>query len=124
MRHNKDMDDAKRLSLLEEYLSSTSFKTTFEREKGLHKGAISKWLRNFAIEDKPQIVKVVVPMSTDTDNQIVLDPDSEIARLRQELKAKELELKRVSMARDAYEKMIEIAEEKYAIPIRKNSGAK
>lgn len=124
MRQNKDMDDAKRLSILQEYLSSPSLKTTFERERGLHKGAISNWLRNFAIEDKPQLVKIVVPMSTDNDSQVMLDPDSEIARLRQELKAKDLELKRVTMARDAYEKMIEIAEEKYAIPIRKNSDAK
>lgn len=124
MRHNKDMDDAKRLSILQEYLTSSSLKTPFEREKGLHKGAISNWLRNFAIEDKAQIVKVVVPMSTDNDSQHLLDPDSEIALLRQELKAKELELKRATMARDAYEKMIEIAEQKYAIPIRKNSDAK
>lgn len=118
------MDDAKRLALLEEYLSSASLKTTFEKEKGLSRGSISSWLRNFAIEDKPQIVKVVLPMSTDNDNRMMVDPDSEIARLRQELKAKDLELKRVTMARDAYEKMIEIAEEKYAIPIRKNSDAK
>ena len=44
--------------------------------------------------------------------------------MRQELKVKELELKRATMARDAYERMIVIAEEKYAIPIRKNSDAK
>ena len=124
MRHNKDMDDAKRLSILQEYLSSSSLKEPFEREKGIGKGSISRWLRIFAIEDKPQTVKVVLPMNTENDSKIVTDSDSEIARLRQELKAKDLELKRVTMARDAYEKMIEIAEEKYAIPIRKNSDAK
>lgn len=118
------MDDAKRLSLLEEYLSSTSLKTTFEREKGLHKGAISNWLRNFAIEDKPTPAKVTLPMSKETEILELVNPDDELVRLRQELKAKELELKRVTMARDAYERMIVIAEEKYAIPIRKNSDAK
>lgn len=118
------MDDAKRLSLLEEYLSSTSLKTTFEREKGLHKGAISNWLRNFAIEDKPTLAKVTLPMSKETEILELVNPDDELVRLRQELKAKELELKRVTMARDAYERMIVIAEEKYAIPIRKNSDAK
>ncbi|MGM9772939.1 MAG: hypothetical protein ACI3YU_09870 [Segatella copri] len=52
------------------------------------------------------------------------DPAEEIRLLKLALKKKELELKQATMARDAYEKMIEIAETKYAIPIRKNSGAK
>ena len=118
------MDDSKRLSLLEEYLSSTLLKTTFEKEKGLAKGSISRWLISFAIEDKPTIVNVALPMSKENDKTELLNPDDEIVRLRQELKAKELELKRATMARDAYERMIVIAEEKYAIPIRKNSDAK
>ena len=118
------MDDSKRLSLLEEYLSSTLLKTTFEKEKGLAKGSISRWLTSFAIEDKPTIVKVALPMSKENDKTELLNPDDEIVRLRQELKAKEQELKLATMARDAYERMIVIAEEKYAIPIRKNSDAK
>ena len=124
MRQNKRRDDSKRLSLLEEYLSSTLLKTTFEKEKGLTKGSISRWLSSFAIEDKPTIVKVALPMSKENDKTELLNPDDEIVRLRQELKAKEQELKLATMARDAYERMIVIAEEKYAIPIRKNSDAK
>lgn len=124
MRQNKRRDDSKRLSLLEEYLSSTLLKTTFEKEKGLAKGSISRWLTSFAIEDKPTIVKVALPMSKENDKTELLNPDDEIVRLRQELKAKEQELKLATMARDAYERMIVIAEEKYAIPIRKNSDAK
>ena len=124
MRQNKRRDDSKRLSLLEEYLSSTLLKTTFEKEKGLAKGSISRWLTSFAIEDKPTIVKVALPMSKENDKTELLNPEDEIVRQRQELKAKELELKRATMARDAYERMIVIAEEKYAIPIRKNSDAK
>ena len=124
MRQNKRRDDSKKLSLLEEYLSSTLLKTTFEKEKGLAKGSISRWLTCFAIEDKPTIVKVALPMSKENDKTELLNPDDEIVRLRQELKAKEMELKRATMARDAYERMIVIAEEKYAIPIRKNSDAK
>ena len=124
MRQNKRRDDSKRLSLLEEYLSSTLSKTTFEKEKGLTKGSISRWLTSFAIEDKPTIVNVALPMSKGNDKTELLNPDDEIVRLRQELKAKEQELKLATMARDAYERMIVIAEEKYAIPIRKNSDAK
>ena len=124
MRQNKRRDDSKKLSLLEEYLSSTLLKTTFEKEKGLAKGSISRWLTSFAIEDKPTIVKVALPMSKENDKTELLNPDDEIVRLRQELKAKEQELKLATMARDAYERMIVIAEEKYAIPIRNNSDAK
>ena len=124
MREYKNMNDAKRLSLLEEYLSSALSKSSFEKEKGLSKSSISSWLRTFAIEDKPIVVKVALPMSEETDKTALLNPEDEIVRLKQELKAKEIELRRVTMARDAYDRMTEIAEEKYAIPIRKNSDAK
>lgn len=62
-------------------------------------------------------------MSKANDKTELLNPDDEIVRLRQEHKIKELELKRATMARDAYERMIVIAEEKYVIPIRKSSGS-
>ena len=48
----------------------------------------------------------------------------EIALLRQELRSKSLDLKRTEIARDAYERMIVLAEERYGIPIRKKSDAK
>lgn len=48
----------------------------------------------------------------------------EITRLKQELRSKSLDLKRAEMARDAYERMIVLAEDRYGIPIRKKSDAK
>ena len=48
----------------------------------------------------------------------------EIDRLKQELRLKSIDLKRTEMARDAYERMIVLAEERYGIPIRKKSDAK
>ena len=48
----------------------------------------------------------------------------EIERLKQDLRLKSLDLKRTEMARDVYERMIVLAEERYGIPIRKKSGAK
>ena len=124
MRNKNQMDDAQRLSLLHEYLSSSSSKSSFEKEKGLSRKSISYWLRKFALEDKPHVLKIVMPMGSDNKSLSLLDPNEEIARLHKELISKELELKRVTMARDAYEKMVELAEEKYGIPIRKNSDAK
>ena len=75
------MDDSKRLSLLEEHLSSTLLKTTFEKGKGLAKGSISRWLISFATEDKPTIVKVASPLSKENDKTELLNPADALVRL-------------------------------------------
>ena len=118
------MTDEKRLVLLKEYLSSGKKTSVFEREKGLSNGIISKWLRIFASEDKP-----ASPVMQDLSMYMKKDPDNEdllqeIARLKEELRSKSRDLKRAEMARDVYERMIVVAEERYGIPIRKKSGAK
>ena len=124
MRDNRGMTDEKRLALIQEYLSSGKSKYQFEREKGITKCSISYWLRIFAIEDKPDVVihqPAVTDMKKDPDKEELLQ---EISRLKQELRSKSLELKRTEMARDVYERMIVLAEERYGIPIRKKSDAK
>ena len=124
MRAYSGMNDERRLSYIQLYLASNQTKSEFEKENGLGRDCISKWLRTFAIEDKTASVTLTPPMSTlQTENKSE-DPEEEIRLLKLALKKKELELKQATMARDAYKKMIEIAETKYAIPIRKNSGAK
>lgn len=124
MRTYLGMNDERRLGYLQLYLASNLTKQEFEKENGLGRDSISKWLRIFAIEDKTTSVTLTPSMSTLPTNKESASPEDELRRLRLELKTKELELKRATMARDAYEKMIEIAEQKYAIPIRKNSDAK
>ena len=124
MRQVMEMTDEKRLALLNEYLFSGKSKRRFEKEKGLWNGCISRWLRIFAVEDKlvdsdPQAA--VTDMKKDPDKEELLQ---EIDRLKQELRLKSLDLKRTEMARDAYERMIVLAEERYGIPIRKKSDAK
>ena len=124
MRKAKEMTDEKRLALLNEYLSSDKSKNAFEKEKGLSQHCISNWIRTFAVEDKPVVQlpqAAVTDMKRDPDKEELLQ---EIDRLKQELRLKSLDLKRTEMARDAYERMIVLAEERYGIPIRKKSGAK
>ena len=124
MRNNRGMTDEKRMVLLKEYLSSGMSKRRFEKEKGLSDGCILNWIRTFAVEDKPVVLMpqaIAMGMSKDPDKEELLQ---EIARLKQELRLKSLDLKRMEMARDAYERMIVLAEERYGIPIRKKSGAK
>ena len=124
MRQVGEMTDEKRLALVEEYLSSGMPKSRFEKENGLSDGCISYWIRTFAVEDN---AVVIVPQSAVTDMK--RDPDKEellqeIAHLKQELRSKSIDLKRMEMARDAYERMIVLAEQRYGIPIRKKSDAK
>ena len=121
----------KRMALLQEYLSSNKTKVSFERENGLSNSTIYRWLRIFAIEDKPAVQprKVAVLPRQTVETEMKKDPDNEdllqeIARLKEELRSKSLDLKRAEMARDVYERMIIVAEERYGIPIRKKSGAK
>ena len=98
-------------------------KSRFERENGLSDGSILNWIRIFAVENNPLISSqvAVTDMRKDPDKEELLQ---EIARLKQELRCKSIDLKRTEMARDAYERMIVLAEERYGIPIRKKSDAK
>ena len=118
------MTDEKRMALLYEYLSSDQSRASFEKEKGLTHSTIYRWLRIFAVEDKPAVQSrqtAETEMKKDPDNEDLLQ---EIARLKEELRSKSLDLKRAEMARDVYERMIVMAEERYGIPIRKKSDAK
>ena len=124
MRKRSLLSNEEKLSLLKEYLSVGISKMSYEKEKGLTHGTISNWLRTFALEDN---AVVIMPQSAVTDMK--KDPDKEellreIAQLKQELRSKSIDLKRTEMARDAYERMIVLAEERYGLPIRKKSGAK
>ena len=123
MRQVREMTDEKRLSFVEEYLSSGKSRNAFEKEKGLSQHCISNWIRTFAVEDKSLLSShvAVTDMKKDPDKEELLQ---EIDRLKQELRLKSIDLKRTEMARDAYERMIVLAEERYGIPIRKKSDAK
>ena len=124
MRQSGELTDEKRLEIIEEYLSSGKSKWAFSKEKGLGNSRLSNWLRIFAVEENPVMSKsqeAVTDMKKDPDKEELLQ---EIARLKQELRSKSIDLKRTEMARDAYERMIVLAEERYGIPIRKKSGAK
>ena len=131
MRDNRGMTDEKRMALLQEYLSSDLSRASFEQEKGLSHSSIYRWLRIFAVADKPALQprKVAVQSLQTVVTEMKKDPDKEdllqeITRLKEELRSKSLDLKRAEMARDVYERMIVMAEERYGIPIRKKSGAK
>ena len=123
MRKRRRWTNEERLSLITEYFRSGKSIWAFSEEKGLGHSRLSDWLRIFAVENKPVLSTqaAVTDMKKDPDKEELLQ---EIDRLKQELRFKSLDLKRTEMARDAYERMIVLAEERYGIPIRKKSGAK
>lgn len=90
----------------------------FEREKGLKRTTISRWLRIFGIEDKPS------PIMSKKLSQTEQELHDRIHELERKIKSLEVELKQSNMSRDAYDCMIDLAEKTYNIPVRKNSGAK
>ena len=99
MRQVREMTDEKRLAFVEEYLSSGKSKNAFEKEKGLSQHCISNWIRTFAVEDNAVVIMpqtAVTDMKKDPDKEELLQ---EIARLKQELRSKSVDLKRTEMAR-------------------------
>ena len=98
MRDNRGMTVEKRMALLQEYLSSDKTKVSFEREKGLSNSTIYRWLRIFAVADKPalqprkvavqSLQTVVTEMKKDQDKEDLLQ---EIVRLKEELRSKSLD---------------------------------
>ena len=118
MRKNRKFTDELRLSYLEEYLNSSLNCNQFEKEKGLTRTSIRRWLRIFGIDDKPS------PIMSNKLNQTEQELHDKIQELEKQLKSLKIELKQSNMARDAYNCMIDLAEETYNIKVRKNSDAK
>ena len=85
-----------------------------ERATGLSKSTICRRIANFALENTEQDMP-----QTDKKTTLVTDQDAQ-ARI-EELEAK---LRKAELARDAYDEMINVAEAKFNIPIRKKAGAK
>lgn len=118
MREYRKYSKEECLCYLEEYLSSSFTQSHFEREKGLKRTTIQRWLRIFGLEDKPS------PVMSKKLSQTEQELHDQIYELEKRIKSLEAELKRSNMARDAYDCMIDLAEKTYNIPVRKNSDAK
>ena len=119
MSRNRKFSKEERKSYVMEYLSSPLTKRCFEKEKGLSYNTIRYWLRIFAIEDKP--TPIIMSKESSMNEQ---ELSREINALRQEVKRLKAELKYSNMACEAYDHMIDLAEETYNIKVRKNSDAR
>ncbi len=122
MRKNKKIDDHIRLEILNSYLHGTKGKYTLEKENGISIGSIRHWLRIFGLEDKPLPFQMKAKEVSTSEDDICSEED--ITSLKLRIKQLESDLKRAEMARDVYNCMIDLAEEKYHIKVRKNSDVK
>lgn len=118
MRTYKGMSDFHRLHYIESYLSSSQSLYGFCKQNGLPITRFKSWLRIFGVEKSPS--PEAVKTSKEPEKQALLD---EVSQLRKEMKLLKARLKQAEMARDAYDCMIDLAEAKFNIPIRKKSDA-
>ncbi len=115
MKTSKGMDDEKRLFIIQKYLSGSS-KYSLVKEFNLGSSQrISKWMCKFGIENPNE----TIPMKRTPNEE-----SQELAKLRSELKQAKLDLQYQKMRADAYDTMIDVAEETFHIPVRKKAGAK
>jgi hypothetical protein len=87
--------------------------------------SIRRWCINFASSNK---MKTGIMEKEESKTKLftsgTTDQEKDIKSLQAEIKRLEKELKHEKMRADAYDMMIEIAEARFNIPIRKKSGAK
>ena len=78
---------------------------------------IARWIANFVTENGTVTPQTVMPSNQENHNEELEALQKEVADLKKQLKYQE-------MRADAYDTMIDIAEKKLNIPIRKKAGAK
>lgn len=81
----------------------------------------SRWISIFALESKHRIVKM--KRNSHKSSQ-VCGAVSECQALQERIKELEAKLLKSEIKAEAYNRMIDIAEAKFRIPIRKKAGAK
>lgn len=79
----------------------------------------SRWINNFVAENGKEY-----PMKKKIASDTATNSASEVERLKNEIAILQGQLKYQQMRAEAYDTMIEIAEKKFKIEIRKKSGAK
>ena len=92
----------------------------------LSKHTIERWIANFA-EDNPHKAPIMKKRSIKPEHQVEqelrTDLPEDVKALQEEVLRLKKELKQEKMRADAYDMMIDLAEDAFKIPIRKKSGA-
>lgn len=90
------------------------------------KTTVMRWIANFA-EENPHKAPIMKNRSPKSEPQLAREPQKELPEDVKELQAEvarlKKELRHEKMRADAYDMMIDLAEDAFKIPIRKKSGA-
>lgn len=121
--NRKTYSKDEKLSIIQAYLSSGESMEHFQNRNGLGHCTLSRWMTIFAL-DKPINGETVTKKNEPPDRSELkvlkakeMALESEISRLKAELKAERLKA-------EAYSVMIDVAEEQFGVDIRKKAGAK
>lgn len=118
MRKNKKISDSERLEIIKDYYLGNETIYTFEKKRGISSGRIKVWMRNFGLEEKKETEM------KEKENPSRCLPEEDVRQLKLRIKELEHKLKESNMSRDTYLCMIDLAEKRFSIPIRKKSDAK
>lgn len=91
------------------------------------KSGIARWIANFA-EDNPEVP--IMGKRVAKPRPVIVEPEQrqelpdDVQALQAELARVKEELRKEKLRADAYDTMIDIAEDMFKVPIRKKAGAK
>ena len=87
----------------------------------LHHSTISEWIANFVVENNntPDTV-----MQMPQENTSLPEASNDVKELQKRVKELEAQLLRAEVKAELYDEIINVAEAKFKIPIRKKAGAK
>ncbi len=118
-------NESEQKSYIWEYLSSSDTRRGFERRNRLSPGCLYRWMERFQIEDtkvkKPIIDQSLVDLDAASTIAVLRE---ENARLNDENRQLQRKLEKETILRTAADLLIELTEQNYHIPVRKNSDAK
>ena len=109
--------DSFRISVVKEYVKGGISKYSLCKKYSIpSESTLNDWLRKFVGEEEKDY-----PMKKEESKEV---ESGETSRLKRELKEAKLALFQEKMRADAYDTMIDVAEEMFKIPIRKKAGTK
>lgn len=117
--------ESEKRSYIREYLSSSDSRVSFEKRQGLSNGTLHRWIEGYQIEDPKMTKAIIDPSSLDESTAaLIAELRAENASLHKSNRELERELATSKMLHKACEVLIDLAEQTYHIPVRKNSDAK
>lgn len=124
---NRKFSDDFKIEIVNRYLEGEESYRTLSKKTGVGKTQICNWVRIFAEEinanpsEDMKTNKPTVDVAVTTTGQSL---QAEIDKLRKKLEQTRKELTFERMRATAYDRMIDLAENRWKIEIRKKSGAK